>query len=367
MGGEIVNIAFDMLFAISESNDRGIGRYSRNMIDSIRNDQSHFYYYFYPEIHLGTDHLKTQLQEFLVQNSIDIYHVTSPFDWYLHNHVILSKEWFGKTKLAVTLYDIIPLIYSGVYLTDINLIESYLKILDFVKSCDFIFAISETTKRDAVHYVGMDPNKITVISGGIEEQFKVIRSFDRSDVHERYGIIKPYIMCTGGIDFRKNLNRLIEAFGQANRQLELKYQLVIVCRATELEKQYLRHIATNAGVSDSLILTGFVSDDDLVKLYNSAELFVFPSLYEGLGLPVLEAMSCGVPVLTSNTSSLDEVSGDAAYKVNPESIDDIAEGIVYLMKRSDLREEYRRKGLKHAAYFQWEKVGRKVLDAYKNP
>ncbi|MBZ4655023.1 MAG: glycosyltransferase [Peptococcaceae bacterium] len=353
-----MNIAFDMCFTKSMSNQRGIGRYSSNMIQYIKNyDKNNFYFYFYPEF--KDNHLEKQLKSFIAKNAIDIFHFTSPFE--ANTHRMMKKEWFGNTKIVVTLYDIIPLIFSGAYLQIESDIKKYAKVLDFIRVCDAILAISETTKIDAITYAKMDPNKIKVILGGVDAKFKVYPTIKPPS---QYGITKPYVIYTGGDDYRKNLQGIIQAFAKVNRFLEPKYQLVLV---GDISKERLYHVAAKAELSkEDLIFTGYVSDEDLVKLYNCAELFIYPSFYEGLGLPVLEAMACGVPVLTSNTSSLNEISGNAAYKVNPGNLEEIVQGLLILLKQPNIRNLYRQKGLEHVKKFQWLNVAQRTIEVYHN-
>lgn len=353
-----MNIAFDMHFTKTTSNKRGIGRYSFNMIEYIKNyDQHNSYFDFYPEF--KDTHLEKQLKNFLDKNNIDIFHITSPFE--ANTHKMLKKEWFGNTKMVVTLYDVIPLILADVYLHIESDIKMYTGVLDFIRACDAILAISETTKKDAITYAKMDPNKIKVILGGVDAKFKVCPNVKPSS---QYGITKPYVIYAGGDDYRKNLHVIIQAFAKVNSVLDSKYQLVLV---GDINKEMLYLIAAKAKLAkENLILTGYVSDEDLVILYNYAELFIYPSLYEGLGLPVLEAMACGVPVLTSNTSSLNEISGNAAYKVSPGNLKEIVHGLSILLTQPNIRNSYREKGLDHVKQFQWLNVAQRTIEVYNN-
>lgn len=353
-----MNIAFDMHFTKTMSNKRGIGRYSLDMIEAVKKlDQPNSYFYFYPE--LKNTLIEKQLKSFIDKNHINIFHITSPFEAGIDR--LMKKEWFGNTKVVVTLYDVIPLIFNGVYLQMECDIKRYHKILDFIGSCDAILAISETTKKDAITYAKMNPDKIKVILGSVDTKFKVCPNLKPSS---QYGITKPYVIYTGGDDFRKNLHSIIQAFAKVNKLLEYKYQLVIV---GDINKETLHSLALKASLpKDNLILTGYVHDECLVKLYNHAELFIYPSFYEGLGLPVLEAMACGVPVLTSNTSSLNEISGNAAYKVNPGDLNEIIQGMLVLLKQPNLRNMYRQKGLEHVKQFQWLKLAQRIMAVYES-
>jgi glycosyltransferase involved in cell wall biosynthesis len=368
-----MNIAFDMFFANTEAMKRGIGRYSQNLIESIlKQDTNHTFFYFYPDVSKGSAHLKDQLQQFLVRNRIDLYHMMSPFNLFhlpaslfqAYSEAMLNKAWFGYTRVAATLYDVIPLVLEKQYMNDF-VRPIYMKVIEMIRSCDIIFAISETTKQDAVRLAGMDPAKISVIMGGYDPRFKPIPNFNSQPIKAKYGITKSYILCTGGDDPRKNLARLIAAFGDANRALGYISELVIVYNATDAEKKTMMEQAAQAGAHGSVIATGYVPDEDLLELYNGATVFAFPSLYEGFGLPIVEAMACGVPVLTSNNSSLAEISGDAAQLVVPDNQASIAGGIVELISNPARRAELIKRGTKQSAKFNWVDVAQRVTDGYE--
>ena len=355
-----MNIAFDMQFMKSGSMLRGIGRYCHNMIQSITKLNSHHsFFHFYPDLS-GEEKFKNHLQQFLKQHSIDVFHMVSPFEYF--PFIKLERDWFGSTQVATILYDVIPLIFHQIYLT--KYADFYYHILNFIKNSEVIFSISETTKNDAISYAGIDPLKIHVIYGGIEEKFITPPSIKSPHVLAHHQIHKPYVLFIGNNEFRKNIFRLIQAFSIINKSLNHKYQLVITSFIVDQGKEILMNIAKNLGISNDVIITGYIPDDDLITLYQSAELFAFPSLYEGFGLPALEAMACGTPVLTSNNSSLSEITGHAAYHVNPFSIEEITNGLMYMLETPSIKKEYIKKGLQHVANYTWENVGREVLRGY---
>lgn len=357
-----MNIAFDMSFTETISNKRGIGQYNRNLIETIKQlDNNHSYYYYYPNTNKRYFNSKKNLSYFLESNSIDIFHITSPFDFITNYHP--NKSWFNKTKVVVTLFDLIPLLFPNIYLNEVTK-GSYFETLQFIKSCDIIFAISQATKNDAVTHSGFDQNKIDVIMGGIDNRFEVRKNLDIDIIKNKYKIMKPYILFSGGIEYRKNLRRFLEAFCKLPHLVN-QFQIVIFNHLDPNEINLINHLASELGIKDNLVLTGFVPIDELINIYNGADLFVFPSLYEGLGLPVLEAMACGVPVLTSNTSSLNEISGEAAFKINPENVEEISKGLEMMLLNKELQDQYRMKGLQHVKQFNWESVGKKVLKTYK--
>ncbi|WP_019122721.1 glycosyltransferase [Brevibacillus massiliensis] len=360
-----MNIAIDMSFVKAPSYQGGIGRYSRSLLRNITlQGTDHSFSFFYPEPSDSPVQLREQLQRFLSQNQIELFHIQSPFE-ITSSALLMRKEWFGKTRVAVTIYDFIPFLFPHVYLSHPFFQNFHQTVLHFVKSADVIFAISETTKRDAVRLFRIDSGKIHVILAGLDDSFKWRPDPNRSELLIRYGITKPYILSSGGADFRKNIPRLIEGFARANKALHSAYQLVLSCNVSTGDRQKLRSAAEQAGVAGDVVIAGHVPEADLVRLYNGASLFAFPSLYEGFGLPILEAMACGVPVLASDNSSLAEIFANAAYLVNPESIDEIAAGIHAMLTDPALRNAYREKGLLHSNKFQWKEVASKVLNIYR--
>lgn len=364
-----MNIAFDMGFTNSQSMNRGIGRYSKNLIKDIINlAPENVYHFFYPDFSQSQEQLKEQLQTFLQQHKIDVFHIHSPinFEHFSLTSFMMEKTWFGDIKVVVTLYDLIPLIYKQQYLRNPDDEHKYMKLLDFIKSCDALLAISETTKNDAIAYAGMDPDKITVIMGGYDEMFRPIPNYNGSKMEEFYFISSPYILCVSGMGFRKNTERVIEAFAVANRQLNNKYQLVICCEISSDQMSQLRDIANRFHIPEhKLVITGYVPDEHLVQLYNGASLLAFPSLYEGFGLPVVEAMACGTPVLTSNNSSLRELAGEAAHLVSPENIEQITQGMVTVLSEPEVRDRLVRSGWQRVSLYQWSQVAGKTLNVYK--
>ncbi|OXS52797.1 hypothetical protein B1A99_32810 [Cohnella sp. CIP 111063] len=368
-----MNIAFDMFFAKTEAMKRGIGRYSQNMIEAIlKQETNNSYYYFYPDVSKGADYLKDQLQQFLYRNRIDVYHMTSPFNLFhlpaslfqAYSDTMLNKAWFGYTRVAATLYDVIPLVLEHQYMNDF-VRPIYMRVIEMIRSCDIIYAISETTKADAVRLTGMDPAKISVVMGGYDPKFKPLSPGTAATAPLRYGISKPYVLCTGGDDPRKNLARLIEAFIIANRSLAERYQLVIVYNSSDDEKRAMLEQARLLGGEGSIVVTGYVPDGELVELYGGADLFAFPSLYEGFGLPIVEAMACCTPVLTSNNSSLAEIGDDAVYQVDPASRESIAQGIVHMLSDPQLAQGLAAKGLQRSCQYNWESVALKVTEGYE--
>lgn len=230
-----------------------------------------------------------------------------------------------------------------------------------IKQADKIIAISQATKNQIIDVFHVASDKIVVTYLGVSEKYRVIASqVEVKEVLHKYQIEKPYILFVGTMDPRKNLVRLIKAFQIVKRQKN-DIKLVIIGNKGELFLEELNKLVA----SGDIILTGYVGEEELVCLYNGASIFAFPSLYEGFGLPILEAMACGIPVITSNVYSMPEAAGDAAILVDPENIKEIANAIIGLLDNQVLRKQLIAKGLARVTQFTWEKTARETLAVYQ--
>jgi glycosyltransferase involved in cell wall biosynthesis len=235
------------------------------------------------------------------------------------------------------------------------------------RRADRIISVSEFTKKQIVNYYGIPEEKITVIHEGASDKFAPMRDNDLiPSVLKRYGVKKKYILFVGRIEPRKNIVGLLKAFNYIKKRGMKDLCLVIVGNQDSIfkEKELFDRIEEMELGSD-IIFTGGVSEDDLPVLYNGAEVLVYPAFAEGFGLPVLEAMSCGTPVITSNTTSLPEVTGDAAILINPHLFEEIGEGIEKLLNNQGLRKEFSEKGLERAQKFKWDKTAEKTIEVYR--
>ncbi|MDI6858528.1 MAG: glycosyltransferase family 1 protein [Dehalococcoidia bacterium] len=233
------------------------------------------------------------------------------------------------------------------------------------RRADVVIAVSEFTKADLVSFYGIDPEKIVVTSAAPAPHFHPLDDRRRIDaVRREYGIDGPFILYVGNIQPRKNLRRLIEAFAATACESDIPHRLVIVGKKAWLHSPVLE-AARASRLSERITFTGYVPDKDLPALYNAADLFVYPSIFEGFGLPVLEAMSCGTPVITSNTSSLPEVGGDAAVYFDPLDAGDIARAIRAALADPELRSRLSARGLARAKEFSWAATARKTVEAYE--
>ncbi len=239
-----------------------------------------------------------------------------------------------------------------------------------VRRADHIIADSHSTRRDVIELLNVPGDKITTIHSGVEPRFRPLTGeADRealAAVRRKYALPERFILSVSTVQPRKNYARLIEAFGTLESQLAAhEWHLAIAGGKGWLYEQVFER-AQALGLEGRVRFLGFVDDADLPALYNLAQVFVFPSLYEGFGLPPLEAMACGVPVVCSNASSLPEVVGDAALTVDPLDVPGLAEAMRRVAEDESLRASLVQKGLTRAAKFTWSKAAEELLRVYSN-
>jgi glycosyltransferase involved in cell wall biosynthesis len=232
-----------------------------------------------------------------------------------------------------------------------------------VARADLVLADSLNTQRDVIELLGVPAERTRVVYAGLEPTFRRVDDADqRNAALARYGITPPYILAVGTLQPRKNFTRLIAALRLARERYGLPQQLVIAGGKGWLYDDIL-DAAREAG--EAVLLAGYVADRDLPALYSAADAFAFPSLYEGFGIPILEAMGCGTPVLTSTASSLPEVAGDAALLVEPTDIEAMAAGLWRLVTDETLRATLVQRGYEQIARFTWPTAAQELLAAYE--
>lgn len=274
----------------------------------------------------------------------------------------------GRTPTAVVLYDLIPHIFPEIYQSDPNTRKWYQAKLEALKRADLLLAISESAAKDGMAHLGLPDDRIINISSDVDAQFvpKTVDQGARGSLTRDFGLTRPFLMYTGGIDHRKNIPALISAFASLPKHIIADHQLAIVCSASEAAKAELLAHARTAGLpKGSVVMTGYVSDEILVTLYNACAAFVFPSWYEGFGLPVLEAMRCGAAVIGANTSSVPEVIGREDALFDPKSISDMARMIEKVLTDGPFRQSLRDFAPVQAARFSWDETARRALAAMR--
>jgi len=234
-----------------------------------------------------------------------------------------------------------------------------------VRRADVVLADSQNTRDDLVELLGVNPDKVEVVYPGVEWRFRSIEDEVLLEGIKRcYDLPSHFILSLGTLEPRKNFARLIEAFAILQAAIRNLHLVIAGAKGWLYEEIFRR--PEELGISDNVLFLGFVPDEDLPALYNLADIFVYPSLYEGFGLPPLEAMACGVPVVASNRPSLPEVLGQAARLVDPLDVEGLAAAMEQALEDEGLRERMVRRGLERATGFTWSKAAEKLLGIYKS-
>lgn len=272
---------------------------------------------------------------------------------------------------VVTVHDLDALFYPRENVTGYSERFRRFQLQRGLRKAARVITVSQATKSDAAKYLGVDPGKIEVVYNAMDEQIaQPVSPEEREITLDRYQITGPFILYAGRIQPHKNIPRLIEAFAVARNVLEGHpkfHNLKLIVIGDDLNAYPdVRHSVIRTRTQHSVRFLGFVPMETLRVFYDAAEAFLFPSLYEGFGLPPLEAMAHGTPVVTSNVASLPEVVGDCAVLVNPENVFDIARGLTQLLKDDDLREQLRARGLERVKKFSWDRTAQRVLEIYRD-
>lgn len=306
-------------------------------------------------------------EAFLASLAPDVLHIGSLFEGLIDDAVTsIGHDAALASVTAATFYDLIPLQYPEQYLADARIRAWYDDKLAQLRRARHLLAISESSRREAIELLGVAKDAVATISAGVDELFQPlqIREDRASELRARYALRGRSVLYAGGIDPRKNVPALIAAFARLQAPLRKAHQLVVVGNLDEGERQLLASVAERSGLGpDEMVVTGYVPDSDLVALYNLSELFVFPSLHEGFGLPALEAMACGLAVIAANRSSLPEAVGRDDALFDPTSVDAITEKMAQALSDDGFRAGLRHHGLKQAARFTWDQCAQRALVA----
>lgn len=269
----------------------------------------------------------------------------------------------GFSTIA-TIHDLVAFLFPETVPKKYSLYMKFI-IRNVVKYSNKIIVDANSTKADLIRLFKVSEDKISVIYGGVSRKFYPGDELSVKEIKLRLNLPDNFILHVGNLEPRKNFKGIIDAFYSILQQKKFKgLKLVLTGQKGWLYKGILKNIEKK-GIMDSITFTGYVDSEDLPALYSAARLFIFPSYYEGFGLPVLEAMACGTPVITSNVSSLPEVAGDSAILVDPTNTDEIADSIERLLEDEDLRQIFIKKGLERAKHFFWEKTAKELLNVYE--
>lgn len=303
-------------------------------------------------------------EAFLRSLQPDVILIVSLFEGYSDDAVTSIGKLDNNTPVSVVLHDLIPLIHQERYLGDPNFRNHYFEKIQSIKRAKLLLSVSESSAQEAITHLSWSSDGVVNISAAADDFFKPVRisPVEAEGLYKKFGISKPFILHVGAADDRKNFRGLIEAYIALPQTLRSDVQLVI---AGKLPKAYIAHLLQGIEYNSNILFTGEkeVSDNDLLKLYNLCKLFVFPSIHEGFGLPVLEAMACGAPVIASNCSSLPEVVGLKEALFDPYSVTSIQQKIEQALINPEFLESLRQHGLKQAKNFSWDKSAKRALVA----
>ena len=342
----------------------GVGYYTLNLVNELARLDKGGDYYLYSRIRffdkkrrlpdIESKRFKHYINRFKrhslrLLNNIDIIH-TSAFDF-------INK---GKAKLVVVVHDVIHRAYpKGHSQETIDYVEKGL--LKTLSIADKIITPSETTSKDLTKFYQVGPEKIKVIYPGAPKPDESISLECMQNIIRKYKIQEKFILYVGTLEPRKNVDGLILAYKKIKDKIP--HKLVIAGMKGWL-CEGIFDLVSKEGLDDDVIFTGYVPEGELACLYKKAGVFVYPSFYEGAGLPVLEAFSYGVPVITSNVSSTAEIASDGAMLIDPYDIGSMAEGIYKVVSDEALRQDLISRGHKRAELFTWEKMARDTLDVF---
>lgn len=308
-------------------------------------------------------------ENFIYSLTPDLVLVTSLFEGLVDDAVVTVKKLNKSIPTAVILYDLIPLINSSPYLDNPLVKRWYDDKIDNLKRADLLLSISESSKIEALEYLDFSKENVVNISTASDEQFKKINISPehKKVILDKFDLSNDFLMYTGGIDYRKNIEGLINAYALLNQDVRAVHQLAIVCSISEEQKRYLKLHCSTVGLSENeVVFTGFISEDDLIALYNLCKAFIFPSWHEGFGLPALEAMNCGAPTIVSNRSSLPEVVGLEESLFDPFSVTGMSDIIEKVLCDFDFRNRLIAHGSKQIKEFSWDKCGKLAIEALES-
>jgi glycosyltransferase involved in cell wall biosynthesis len=362
----------------------GAGRFAKNILENlVQLDRRNKYFLFVTEsgkvnFRYGADNFTQITCPFLPDAILTrIFWEQLVLPWQLLNYRIdllftpsVAIPFFTHVKTVTVIHDMIPFHKSVAKYTRLR--SSYIRsaTAQAIRKSNRLIAVSETTKREMMRFCDVPADKISVCLEGVDQKYQKITSL--SVIHEKrlkYNLPDKFILFVGTLEPGKNLFRLIEAFYQLKKENRITQKLVIVgaygwgngIRPAKTNEEVLQALPV---AKDEIIFSGYVPDEDLPLIYNAADLFVFPSLYEGFGLPPLEAMACGTPVITSNLSSLPEIVGEAGLLIDPYNTKELADAIERVLKDNTLKQAMINKGFLQVKKFSWRSAAEIIHNVF---
>ncbi|MGL4774431.1 MAG: glycosyltransferase family 4 protein [Clostridium sp.] len=300
---------------------------------------------------------KYYIPEFLIKENYNLYHIPQnglgfPFDYNLNT--------------VVTIHDLIPYIMPET--VGKGYLERFLRDMpNIISNSKGILTVSEYSKSDILRFFpNYDENKIFVTPLATNDNYTPLpKNNCREILKSKYNIQKPFILYVGGFSSRKNVMGLLDAFEMVHKNLKTPHTLLLLGSLRD-EGEKIKSEVINRSLEDYVLFPGFIDDNDLPLFYNACELFVYPSMYEGFGLPPLEAMSCKTAVITSNLTSIPEVTGkDGAILINPSNTNELASKIFDVLENPLLKMSLQEEGYKRSLQFSWRQTAKNTLDAYE--
>jgi len=398
-----MRILIDLQGAQTESRFRGIGRYSLALVKAIiRNANQHEIFILLNGEMSDTCHdLKALMATLLPKERIFVFYAPEgvsawsyPNAWFrraaelMREHFIatLTPDLVYITSLfelnavlsiglrkssfltASTLYDLIPLLNSEVYLGSSEINNWYLDKIESLKRADLLLSISQYAKQEAIYTLGLNPANVINISSAHTDFFRPIKvdKIRKKSLLNRLGITQPFLMFNSAFEHRKNVDRLIAAYAKLDVSLRDRFQLLLTGNASDIERNRIRAYTQSLNVEHQVFLSGYLEDKDLLILFNSTHLFIFPSIHEGFGLPALEAMACGAATIGSNNTSIPEVIGMPAALFDPFDVESIKNKINEVLTDDIFHQQLIKHGLAQAQNFSWEHCAKEAIAAFES-
>jgi glycosyltransferase involved in cell wall biosynthesis len=399
-----MKLVIDMQGAQTESRSRGIGRHTRHFATAvIEHAQAHDVHLVFngglrenlddllaqfmqllPRDQIGMFQIPDRVREmepdnlwrmraaelareaYLAESGADIVHVSSLFEGAGDDAVTSIGLMQAPHATSVTLFDLIPLYDPQLHLGAGFMRRFYFRRAQSLKRADLLLAISQSARREAIDMLQIPPGRIDVALLAADGGFRklVLAPAEQNLLRKRYGLPRSFALYIGSIEARKNVGLIIEAFGKLPSAVQERHALVFGGKLNEPEQRQLRVAAARFGVDQSrLVLPGYIEERDLTPLLNMCALFVFPSVHEGFGLPPLEAMACGVPVLVARNSSLPEVVGRDDLMFGTHDADELATKMQRILGDPAYARKLRRWGPERAAGFSWQETGRRAVES----
>jgi glycosyltransferase involved in cell wall biosynthesis len=375
-------IGIDTRFALKKR--RGIGNYTLNLVHQLAKiDKKNQYILYtdkpdYDNLLPNNYNFKVKplfpvnyllweqktLPEQLIKDGVNIVHCTANT-----TPILINK----KIKLITTVHDVMflknvnVLPQSDILYQRLGRTYRSLVIKKTINLSSKIITVSKYSKSDILqHFPDVQEELIQITYESADSAFEILETEHVNEtIRDKLNINNKYLLTLGGTDPRKNTKLVIKAFAKMKQEKEIDLNLVIVGIPNWKETEFYK-LVCSLKLEKEIKFTDFISQNELVCLYNYATLFLYPSLYEGFGIPPLEAMACGTPVITSNTTSIPEIVGDAALQINPNSQEELEAAIIKLLRDDSLRNELIKRGFTRAKQFSWRKMAEETLDIYKS-